>query len=40
MGPESLVLLVVLIIAVIVMSRINLAPKVKCTRSSIGKTVG
>jgi hypothetical protein len=31
-GPESLVLLVILIVAVIVMSRINLSPKVKCTR--------
>lgn len=32
MAPESVIILVVLIVAVIVMSRVNLAPKVKCTR--------
>jgi hypothetical protein len=31
-APESLLLFVVLIVAVILLSRINFGPKVKCTR--------
>ncbi len=32
MGPESLILLVVLIVVFIFISRFNFAPKVRCTR--------
>jgi hypothetical protein len=32
MGPESLILVVVLIAAVIFLSRFSFAPKMKCTR--------
>jgi hypothetical protein len=32
MGPETLIFLVVIVVAVYFLSRINLAPKIKCTR--------
>lgn len=32
MGPETLIFIVILLVAVLVMSRFSFGPKVKCTR--------